>query len=184
MRVDTIILSFFNSFWSSATKISRVCRRTTLSVSWHSALDCTPTSQKKQADFGNFSRNMPYCQCTLPYGDCKAVMRVGCLPNCGELFANFWSRLVDMKVGGGRLPGGDLNIRAGSPCKGPPPIFGGLELRAPMGACSGLYGILLSYFETMHLLLGLTSHLSFLNNNPKKQQKPVTKSFLNENKHM
>ena len=70
---------------------------------------CTPTSQKKTADFGDLSRNMPYCQCTLPYGDCKAVMHVGCLPNCGELF-DFWPRLVDKKVGGGRLPGGDLNV--------------------------------------------------------------------------
>ena len=42
---------------------------------------------------------MPYCQCTLLYGNCKAVMHVGCLPNCGELFANFWrpQRLVGMK---------------------------------------------------------------------------------------
>ena len=106
---------------------------------------CTPTSQKKTADFGDLSRNMPYCQCTLPYGNCKAVMCVGCLPNCGELLSDFWhpQRLVDMKsmkVGGGRLPGGNLNIRAGFPCKGPPPIFGGLELQVPMGACSGLYG--------------------------------------------
>ena len=32
-------------------------------------------------------------------GICKVVMRVKCLPNCGELFADFWrpQRLVDMK---------------------------------------------------------------------------------------
>ena len=43
-------------------------------------------SQKKTADFGDLSRN-------------KVVMCVGCLLNCGELFADFWrpKRLVDMK---------------------------------------------------------------------------------------
>ena len=48
---------------------------------------------------------MPYCQCTLLYGDYKAVMRVGCLLNCGELFADFWhlQRLVDMKSSNGAV---------------------------------------------------------------------------------
>ena len=64
--------------------------------------DSTPRLRKTLGDLG---RNMPYCQCTLPYGDCKGVMRVGCLPNCGELFADFWrpQRLVDMKSSNGAL---------------------------------------------------------------------------------
>ena len=37
------------------------------------------------------------------------------------------------------MPGGNLTIQAGSPCKAPPPIFG-LELRAPMGTYTGHYG--------------------------------------------
>ena len=143
-------------------------QRTTVSVSWYSVLDCTPMSLKKTADFGDLSRNMPYCQCTLPYGDCKAVMCVGCLPNSGELFAgtvnahhrlsmtsiNKWKESVDfilslrngrssfteqsiwckatiLQVGGGRLPGGNLNVQAGSPCKGPPQFFGGLSCEHP-----------------------------------------------------
>ena len=48
--------------------------------------------------------------------------------------------------------------------------------------------ILLSYFKTMHLLLGLPSNLPsllpFLNNNTKKATEQVTKSFLNENKRV
>ena len=144
MCVDTIFLSFFNSFSLSATKISL---HDTLSPpcsnsEWRRLsvdtlhLIVPPCLRKKQADFGDLSRNMPYCQCTLPYGDCKAIMHVGSLPNCGELFTDFWhpQRLVDMKsmkVGSGRLPGGNLNIRAGSPCKGPPPIFWGLSCERP-----------------------------------------------------
>ena len=203
--VDTIILSFFNSFWSSATKISSsplandtVCQLTL--CTWLYPYVSEKTSRlwkfqqglELQAPMGAcsglygilLSYFKTYCQCTLPYGDYKVVMRVGCLPNCGELFANFWPRLVDMKVVGGHLPGGDLNVRAGSPCKGPPPIFGGLELQALAR------DFMVYCYHTLRpciffLASPPTSLLSpFLNNNPKKQQKPVTKNFLNENKHM
>ena len=102
--VDTISLSFFNSFRSSATKISS--QGTSSPSSSNGERRCLLVDtlhlivpQKEPAYFGDLSRNMPYCQCTLTYGDCKAVVCVCCLPNCGELFTDFWcpQRLVDMK---------------------------------------------------------------------------------------
>ena len=143
MRVDTI-------FWASSIASDRLLQRSvhmllrarlapTVNDGVFQLTLCTwlyPHVSEKTADFGDLSRNMPYCQCTLPYGDCKAIMHVGSLPNYGELFTDFWhpQRLVDMKsmkVGSGRLPGGNLNIQAGSPCKGPPPIFWGLSCEHP-----------------------------------------------------
>jgi len=96
--VDTIFFNFFNSFKLSATKISSqsnfkptlLQRRMTVSVGWYSALaDCT--SQKEPADFGDLSRNMPYCLCRLGSWEWALARR--------------W-----------------FNVRAGSPCNGPPPI--------------------------------------------------------------
>ena len=130
-----ILFELFNSFWSSATKISS------------HATSSPPCSNGERR----------YLSVDTLYGDCKAVMRVGCLPNCGELFADFWcpQRLVDMKsmkVGSGHLPGGNLNIRAGSLCKGPPLIFWAWAASAH----GHLLGILRYYLRTKVDMLRLS----------------------------
>ena len=53
---------------------------------------------------------------------------------------SLWCKGTILQVGGRRLPGGNLS-RAGSLCKGPPPIFWGLSCKHPW---AGLYGMYIS----------------------------------------
>ena len=67
---------------------------TMVSVCWYSTVDCTSLSPLKKSQ-----PERALLWAYHMYGNCKAVMRVCCLLNCGELFSDFWCPqwFVDMK---------------------------------------------------------------------------------------
>ena len=86
MRVDTIFLSFFNSFWSTATKISSHATSSPPCSNgewWCLSVQTLHLIVPPRLRENQQTLEISAGTCT---SDCKMVMCVGCLPNSGELF--------------------------------------------------------------------------------------------------
>ena len=99
-------------------------RLTTVSVSWHSALEKTSRLWRSQQEHALLSVYPSVWRLQSSHACWMS-------PELWRALRRFLASTCRHEVWGWALARGNLNIWAGSPCKGPPPIFWGLSCEHP-----------------------------------------------------